>query len=150
MLLLATQAFTKFLMMSQWSYCILQPPPWSIAILQKKQCHHPFLQYIIVLQYHAGDNCSSAGAHVVRSNCACTRLVNIATYSELYNAVNATNVKTILYSLSLVFSSLFIVYLFLLMVHLFLLMVIGISLPSQMQVMSGSHSVIQRITTTVL
>ena len=34
-------------------------------------------------------NCFSAGAHVVHSNCACTRSVNIATYSELYNAVNA-------------------------------------------------------------
>ena len=103
----------------------------------------PFSQYIIVLQYYAGGNCSSAGAHVVHSNCACTRSVNIATYSELYNAVYATNVRTIPYSLSLVFSSLFIVY-------LFLLMVIGISLPSQMQMMSGSHSEIQRITTTVL
>ena len=60
---------------------------------------------------------------MVHSNCACTRLVNIATDSGLYNAVHDTNAKTIPYSLSLVFISLFIVHLFLLMVHLFLLIV---------------------------
>ena len=63
---------------------------------------------------------------MVHSNCACTRSVNIATYSGLYNAVLATNAKTIPYRLSLVFSSLFMVHLFLLMVHQFLLTVIGI------------------------
>ena len=80
----------------------LQPTPWSIVILQeKKQCCHylftdqHFLQLIIVLQYHAEGNCAGTGAHVVHSNCAHTRLVNIATYSELYNAVHATNAKTI-------------------------------------------------------
>lgn len=35
------------------------------------------LQLIVVFQYYAGRNSAGTGAHVVHSNCACTRSVNI-------------------------------------------------------------------------
>ena len=108
-----------------------------------------FLQLIVVFQYYAGRNSAGAGAHVVHSNCACTRSVNINKLTvDCY--IECTH-----YSCCISKSNKLLVNVpkqeYMCMSSAHAVGATGVSFPSLVQKrVSGSHSMVQHTKTTVL